>query len=133
MREAHGAIEATGTRVLAVGTGSLAQARDLERAGMPFPCAVDAAAALYRALGFARVGPRALVDPATYGNYWRAWRRGSRQGAVTGDPRQLSGVAIVDRDGRLRWRHASRTIGDYPALADVIAVLARDAATGGRS
>ena len=125
MREAHAAIEALGARVIAVGTGSAAQARHLMDAGMPFPCLVDADMRLYRALDLRRVGLSTLLDPATYLNYWRAWRRGARQGDVTGDPRQLSGVALLDADGRLRWRHVSRTIGDYPPLPDVLAALHR--------
>ena len=120
MREAYPTIEALGARVVAVGTGSVAQARRLRDRGMPFPCFVDAEARLYRALGFPHIGWRAALTPETYLNYWRAWRRGSRQGAITGDPRQLSGVVIADADGRLRWRYASRTIGDYPALADLL-------------
>ena len=123
MREAHAAIEALGARVIAVGTGSTAQARHLMDTGTPFPCLVDAEGRLYRALDFRRVGWRTLVDPATYLNYWRAWRRGARQGRVTGDPGQLSGVAVLDADGRLRARHVSRTIGDYPRVADMLAIL----------
>lgn len=128
MREAHAAIEALGARVIAVGTGSAAQARHLMDTGMPFPCLVDADMRLYRALGLRRVGLSTVLDPATYLNYWRAWRRGARQGDVTGDPRQLSGVALLDAGGRLRWRHVSRTIGDYPPLPDVLAALRRIAA-----
>jgi hypothetical protein len=123
VREAHAAIEALGARVIAVGTGSAAQARHLTDTGMPFPCLVDADMRLYRALDLRRVGLATVLDPATYLNYWRAWRRGARQGDVTGDPRQLSGVALLDADGRLRWRHISRTIGDYPALPAVLAAL----------
>ena len=120
MREAHGAISALGARVVAVGTGSAVQARRLMESGMPFPCLVDADLRLYQALGLRRVGVTTLLDPATYLNYWRGWRRGARQGHITGDPRQLSGVALFDADGLLRWRYVSRTIGDYPALTDVI-------------
>ena len=123
MREAHATIEALGVRVLAVGTGSLEQARRLMEAGTPFPCLVDAERRLYRVLGLGRVGPTTFLDPTTYMNYWRSWRRGARQGRVSGDPGQLSGVAILDADGRLRWRHVSRTIGDYPSLPDVLGAL----------
>lgn len=125
MREAYPAVEAEGARVIAVGTGSTAQAHRLMAAGMPFPCLVDREARLYAALGFPRLGWRVLLDPSTYRNYWRAWRRGARQGEVTGDPRRLSGVAIVDAGGRLWWRYASRTVGDYPALADVVSAVRR--------
>ena len=125
MREAHAAIEALGARVIAVGTGSAAQARRLMDTGTPFPCLVDADRRLYRALDLRRVGLGTVLDPRTYLNYWRAWRRGARQGQVTGDPRQLSGVALLDAGGRLRWRHVSRTIGDYPPLTRVLAELRR--------
>jgi len=125
VRESHQAIEALGARVIAVGTGSTAQARRLMETGTPFPCLVDAQEHLYRALGLRRVGVSTLLDPATYLNYWRAWRRGSRQGKVTGDPRQLSGVAVLDAEGRLRWRYASNAIGDYPPLTDVVAEVSR--------
>jgi hypothetical protein len=125
VRGSHATIEALGARVIAVGTGSPAQAHRLMATGTPFPCLVDPHRRLYRLLGLRRVGVRTLLDPATYWNYWRAWRRGSRQGQVTGDPRQLSGVAIFDADGRLRWRHVSRTVGDYPSLSDVLAELRR--------
>ena len=123
MREAHPAIVALGARVIAVGTGSAAQARSLMDAGSPFPCLVDPPRRLYQALGLGRVGLTAFLAPATYANYWRAWRRGARQGRVTGDPGQLSGVAILDADGRLRGRHVSRTIGDYPRVAELLALL----------
>jgi hypothetical protein len=125
VRESHQAIEALAARVIAVGTGSADQARRLTEAGTPFPCLVDSERRLYRALGLRRVGLTTLLDPATYANYWRAWRRGARQGKVTGDPRQLSGAAILDADGILRWRYVSRTIGDYPVLPDVLAELRR--------
>ena len=125
MRGAHGAIEALGARVIAVGTGSAAQARHLMDTGTPFPCLVDAEGRLYRILGLGRVALRTFVDPATFLNYWRAWRRGARQGSVTGDPRQLSGVALLDAHGRLRWRHVSRTIGDYPPMTRVFAEIRR--------
>ena len=123
MREAHAAIAALGVRVIAVGTGSAAQAQRLMDGGSPFPCLVDPQRRVYQVLGLGRVGLGTLFAPSSYMNYWRAWRRGARQGRVTGDPGQLSGVAVVDADGRLRWRHLSRTIGDYPRVADLLAVL----------
>jgi hypothetical protein len=93
--------------------------------GMPFPCSIDPRAELYHALGIGRLGWRVIVNPGTYANYWRAWRRGARQGRITGDPRRLSGVAILDADGGLAWRHRGATIGDYPPPATVLAELAR--------
>jgi hypothetical protein len=120
VREAHPAFERANARVVAVGTGADFQARRLMEDGMPFPCLVDADGMVYRALGIGRVGLRTILNPAMYRNYVRAWRRGSRQGRVAGDPRRLSGVAVVDARGRLRWRHVATTIGDYPPVATVL-------------
>jgi hypothetical protein len=125
VREAHPAIDAAGARVIAVGTGADYQARQLMADGMPFSCLIDPEQRLYRALGLGRVTWRTFLRPATYWSYVRAWSRGARQGAVTGDTRQLSGVAVIDADGRLRWLHASGTVGDYPPVESVIAAVRR--------
>ncbi len=50
---------------------------------------------------------------------------GARQGRVTGDPRRLSGVAILDAESRLRWRYVATTIGDYPPISRVLEELRR--------
>jgi len=125
LREAHPVVVERGARVIAVGTGAVFQARRLRQDGMPFPCLVDETAGLHRALGIGRVSWRTVLMATTYLNYWRAWRRGARPGRVTGDPQRLSGVAVFDSAGRLRWIHRSRTIGDYPAVPTVLAELDR--------
>jgi AhpC/TSA antioxidant enzyme len=114
-----------GARVIAVGTGSEAQARQLMDRGMPYPCLVDPDARLHRALGIGRVGWRALLMPETYSSYWRAWRHGVRRGQVTGDWRRLSGVAILDAGGRLRWVHRAGTVGDYPPVTRLLDEVSR--------
>jgi peroxiredoxin len=128
VREAYPALTALGARAIAVGTGADFQARRLMAEGMPFPCLVDPERNVYRALGLGRVSWRTVFMPATYVNYARGWLRGVRQGKITGDPRQLSGVAVLDADSRPAWVHRSRTIGDYPSVADVVAQVERLAA-----
>src|ERR1700675_4718545 len=98
--------------------------------GVPWACLVAPRARIYQAPWSGRVSPGTALAPATYLNYWRAWRRGARQGRIAGDPRRLSGVAVVDAEGRLRWRYAARTIGDYPPIARVLAEVQRLAWSG---
>lgn len=83
-------------------------------------CLVDPTKALYRALGLGRVPWYGWFRPQLARNYLGAFRRGGRQGAITGDWRQLSGVAIVAPDRRLTYLHRARTVGDYPSLATVL-------------
>jgi hypothetical protein len=39
---------------------------------------------------------------------------------VTGDPRRLSGVAIIDPERHVRWVYRSRVPGDYPPVDTVL-------------
>lgn len=129
LREAHPRIEALGARVVAVATGAPFQARDLvEREGMPFPCLLDPDKHLYRALGIQRIRGRQWVRPSTWRRYLRSVRR-ARPGALTGDVLQAPGAAVIEPGGTLRYLHRGVTLGDYPPLGDVLAVV-EDAASG---
>ena len=123
MREAYPEVERLGARVVAVGTGAAYQAQHLMDTGMPFPCLVDADARLYTALGIGRLEWHEWLKPGVWRNYWRALRRGSRPGQVTGDPRRLSGVALIDPERNVRWVHRSQVPGDYPPIDAVLDVL----------
>ncbi len=131
MRRAYPEIVASGAGVLAIGTGAGFQAARLMRDGMPFDCVVDPDANFYAAVGIGRVGPTEWLRPSVIRRYVAAWRRGGRQGRVTGDWRRLSGVAIVDPDRRLRFLYRATGVGEYPPIADVLRSVALD--NGGRS
>jgi hypothetical protein len=95
--------------------------------GMPFPCLIDPDARLYAALGIGPIEWHEWLKPGVWGNYVRALRRGSRPGRVTGDPRRLSGVAMIDPDRHVRWVYRSRVPGDYPLIDTVLDVVRRTA------
>jgi hypothetical protein len=123
VREAHPQLERLGARVIAVGTGAAYQAQHLMDTGMPFPCLVDADARLYAALGIGRIEWRQWLNLGVWRDYLGALHRGSRPGRVTGDPRRLSGVAIIDPDRHVRWLYRSRVPGDYPPIDTLVEEL----------
>lgn len=125
MREAYAQIDALDTSVVVVGTGAAWQAERLMAEGMPFVCLVDPDANLYRALGIGRVGVTEWFRPTTIRRYLAAFRRGSRQGRITGDWRRLSGVALIAPDRTVRWAHIANGVGDYPSMDTI-----KDALTG---
>ena len=130
MREALPQIRATGAEVLAVGTAAGWQAEALMtgtagHAPLGFPCVVDPDHNLYRALGLGRVAWYEWATPRLWRNYLGAFRRGARQGRVTGDIHQKPGVAVVGADRTVRWLHRASTVGDYPALDTVLTALTR--------
>ncbi|MFA5885587.1 MAG: AhpC/TSA family protein [Acidimicrobiia bacterium] len=124
MREAHAQIEALDTSVVVVGTGAAFQAERLMAEGMPFACLVDPDANLYRALGIGRIGFTEWFRPTTIRRYLAAYRRGSRQGRITGDWRRLSGVALIAPDRTVRWAHIATGVGDYPTIDMIREALA---------
>ena len=123
MREAYPDIVTAGAGVLAIGTGAGFQADHLMRDGMPFECVIDPDANFYTTVGIGRVGPAEWLRPSVIRRYVTAWRRGGRQGRVTGDWRRLSGVAIVDPDRGLRYLFRATSVGEYPPVADVLRSL----------
>lgn len=126
MREAENRIDALDTTVIVVGTGAAWQAQRLMADGYPFECLVDPDANLYRALGIGRVGFAEWFRPATVRRYVAAFRRGSRQGRISGDWRRLSGVALLAPDRTVRWTHISTGVGDYPSISAVLDACAAD-------
>ena len=122
LREAYPEIEALGARALAVATGADFQARQLMRDGLPFPALCDPDKNLYRALGIERIRWHRWVRPATWWR-WAVASKGVRQGRLTGDVLQASGVAILDAAGTLRYLHRGRTLADYPPLGDILDAL----------
>lgn len=128
MREALPEIRAAGADVLAVGTAAGWQAAalmagDADRPPLGYPCVVDPDHHVYRVLGLGRVRWHEWLTPRLWRNYLGAFRRGARQGRVTGDGLQKSGVAVVDPDRTLRWLYRAETVGDYPAIPAVLEAL----------
>jgi hypothetical protein len=95
--------------------------------GLRVPCFIDAESRTYRALGIRRTSWFGLLKPSGVRRYLAPIRRGARQGRLTGDIRQLPGIAILDANARAIWVHRGETLGDYPPLAQVIEQLERSA------
>jgi peroxiredoxin len=121
-------VTARGAQVIAIGQGTAEEAaRVCEGMGVTFPCLGDPVKASYRAFGLRRAGWREIVlDPMRAGN--QAMQKGYRvsiRGSLMrhSDWFQLPGVAIVDREGIVRYLHRARHSGDIPSPATVIAAL----------
>lgn len=106
-----------------IGTGADYQAQRLMDDGYPFECLVDPDAAFYDAVGIGRIGVTHWFRPSVVRRYVTAFARGGRQGALTGDWRRLSGVAIVEPDRTLRYLFRADGVGDYPPVGQVLAAL----------
>ena len=128
MQRELGAVADRGAQVVAIGQGTADEAgRICAQMGVEYPCLGDPEKESYRAYGLRRAGWREIIlDPMREGS--EAMKKGykvSIKGSLMRhtDWFQLPGVAIVDREGIVRWLHQARHSGDIPSPATVIAAL----------
>jgi NAD(P)-dependent dehydrogenase (short-subunit alcohol dehydrogenase family) len=116
-------IRERGAELVIVGNGARPFAAAFrEDYGLDGPLLIDPELRAYRAAGLRR-GRVELLSPRLPLNALRALRRGSRQGAVQGDPWQLGGVFVIRPGGELTYRYVSREAGDHPPVADILEAL----------
>lgn len=91
-------------------------------ADLPCPVVGDPSLGLYSALGSRRGSWWRILSPRVWLHGIRLAARGHRPRGPQGqDVRQLGGVAIVDRDCRLRWLRVQRDPADYPSIGEIAA------------
>jgi len=125
-------IEAAGARLVFIGNGNTASARDFKATLMP-DCEVltDPSTASYALLG-ARRGAWAVWSPRSWPAGLRAIRGGFRQTRTQGHAYLLGGLAILDSGGAVRWTYVSRYAGDHPHTAQVLAAVKQAVRGAGR-
>lgn len=127
-------LAAAGARVVFVGNGTAAMAKDFaaQHAGA-HEVLSDPSRQAFAAAGMRRsVG--ATLHWRLLRNAVRAFRRGFRQTKVQGDPWQQGGVLVFAGDGRLAYEQQDRVGGDELDLDSVVAaVRAIGRAAGGAS
>ncbi len=128
MQREYDAVRRRGGELVAIAQGTAAEAaRFCHAAGAAYPCLGDPKKASYRAFGLPRGGWRELLlEPMRAGN--QAVKQGNKvslRGALRrhSDWFQLPGVAVVDREGIVRYLHRSRHAGDLPPVGEVLAAL----------
>lgn len=122
MRDHHAQLEAAGAAVLLIGFGAPEQARRwLEETGAPFPMLLDPNRGSYRAYGLVRSVWR-VFHPRVFLAYFRLMLLGRKLRPVQGDPYQLAGDFIVDKEQIVRYAHPSADPSDRP---DIQALLSR--------
>ncbi len=129
MQSEREAIEAAGGQVVAVGQGTGVEAAQVAaKFGVTFPVLGDPDHHGYRSMDLDRAGWwKLLVEPfledpvGGMKNLLKADFRASVN--PRSDVRLLSGVAIVDREGHLRFVHRSTKTTDLPAISVLLDAL----------
>jgi peroxiredoxin len=125
LRDAYDEIRDLGGEVVAIGTGSPAQARDfVEREQIPYPVLADDDGRAARSAMIERVGMFRLFDPASFPGGIRAWRAGHRIGESGRRVDQLGATFVVLPGPRLGYEHRDAHTADHAPLGEVLAALA---------
>ena len=78
----------------------------------------------YAAFGLSKVSLRALLGPSIREALKTSLRRRKEiHRPASGDPFQMCGTFVLDKDATVRMAHRSRDPGDYPADSAVLACL----------
>ena len=99
---------------------------------LAWPILVDAGLTLYAAYGMERGRWRDILAPASWWIYAKLLLRGRRLQPSAGDPRQLGGDVLIDRQGIVRMHHIGRGPADRPAVEAILDVVRGDATEGAR-
>lgn len=117
----RGAFEARGARVVAIGNGTPAMARDfVQQFGLELEVFTDPSRASYRAAGLKR---NFGIGLATLRKAVGTMRGGFRQGRVQGDPWQQGGVLVLAADGQVMFEHVDAGAGRHVAPEEVLQLL----------
>lgn len=123
MRRHAGEFPHLNTEVLIVSFGVEQWARDwLRETEVPFPLLLDQDRRVYQAYGLERSALRAWA-PRVLWYYIRQLAAGRRLHSIEGDPHQLGGDFIIDRNGIVRLAHRERDPIDRPPVAGLLDVL----------
>jgi len=86
------------------------------------PLYTDPSLEVYKAAELKR-GVAKTLNPFAIGATIKAYRNGSRQVDVQGDPWQQGGVLVIAPSGEVRWHYASGHPGDRPGAKEIAAAL----------
>ena len=133
MRELEDDFERDGIAVRFVVIGDREKAnRYCGKYGMSSRCIPDPKKETYAAMGFGQYNlVKLFTDPALKERRKENRAAGFRQNwsaTRLADSAQLPGAAIIDRQGRMVWRHAGQHPGDLPPMHEMLEI-ARAATT----
>ena len=123
VRTHRAAIERKGARIVFVGNGLPAMAREFAAQHADgIPVLSDPTKKTFELAGMRR-GLSTVMRPSMLANAWRAFRSGHRQTKVQGDPWQQGGALVLGADGAVLHAQRDCAAGDAIDWARVVAAL----------
>lgn len=123
-KNAAAAIDRAGLRVVIVAPASVEDTAFFAASlDLPFPVYADPEQAAFRAYGLERGTIGQMINPRIVVRGVQATMRGNFLAPPKGgDPRQLPGTVIIDREGRLLRHHIARDASDHLSLDELLGI-----------
>ena len=77
----------------------------------------------YDVMGIERGGLKEMFGPEVFACGMRAARKGHMIGKPVGDPWEMPGMFLIDRDGNILWQHDFSHAGDHPNFREIPTVV----------
>ena len=124
MRDREEEIEATGTKVVAIGMGRPDMAAFFrDQFDIPFTLLVDHEKQTYRALQIKKGTWFDVSGPQNWARFAKAFLSGKGVAKPEQDPLQMGGVAVVQQGGRISFIHRSEASADNLPIDDLLEEL----------
>ena len=115
-----------GAQVVLVGMGTPEESAAFGiKLDIPFPLISDPRRQLYQAFGLKQTSALELVSPSVFFKGIFAMTKGHGIGIPIGDVRQLTGVFIINTDGRIVYSYIASDPSDHPEPDTIINALNR--------
>ena len=90
-----------------------------------FVCLSDPEKQAYQTYGLSRAGVSKLLTANVFMRGFQSVMHGHLVGMPKGDPYQMPGLFIVDRNGIVKYAHRSKDASDNPSNSDLFRILER--------
>ncbi len=111
-----------GVEIVMIGPGTPAEAAAfIDELGLTDPVLTDRNRSAYRAYGLGQAPVRSLLDPRVIAGGVRAATKGFLPRTSSGNPLQLQGQFLIDRDGIIRSATRPRLMSDIPSATALLA------------
>jgi len=115
LRQKKQRFDQAGAQVVLVSMGTPEESAAFEmKFNIPFPLISDPKRQLYQAFGLKQISGLELISPSVAFKGLLAMSKGHTIGMPVGDIRQLSGVFIINPDGRIVYSHVASDPSDHP-------------------
>ncbi len=127
MRQKADGFRRFGARVVLVGLGTPGEtAAFKDRFHVPFTMIADPRKRLFKAFHLKQASLGGLLSVGVAVKGLSAMAKGHAIGIPKGDVRQLPGVFIIDKGGRIRFSHFAKDPADHPDPEALLAFLRDD-------